>query len=125
MHAHRRNINSATVESANTHGLGYVHATIALAKAFVDDSDKLKRRKAGLCKLCYYQSSRIGGCAVTTAQCGLCDEILSSGNTNIDVLCQSCAVANGLCKHCGADLEFVNRRKRVLPEPTPDWPEDK
>lgn len=124
MRAHRRQIDSATIADANDSGKEYVEATIALARAFLADADKSTRRRAGLCKLCYYQSARMGGCVLTYAQCGLCDEQLSSGTTNIDVLCQSCAVENGLCKHCGADLEFVNRRKRVLPEPTATWAEE-
>lgn len=119
MREHRRKIDKENVEMASYLGKKYVEATIELARAFLSDWDKAKRRNAGLCPLCYYESSRIGAAAITTAQCGLCDEQLLSGNTNIDVLCQSCALQTGLCKHCGADVNLVNRRKRELPKPTP------
>lgn len=124
MRAHRRKIDHETVSDWTSLGQDRLESLVKLATACLRDEEKSKRRKSGLCKLCHYEPSRIGGCGVTYAQCGLCDEMVSSGTGNIDVLCQSCAVANGLCKHCGADLEFVNRRKRVLPKPTPDWPEE-
>lgn len=35
--------------------------------------------------------------------------------TNVDVLCVDCARRAQLCKHCGADIDLKNRRKRTLP----------
>lgn len=114
----RRCIDNATITSATEQAKSRVEYWQRMTRLIADDANRRHRLAAGLCPVCYYESSRIGGAAITTSQCGLCDEQLSSGNTNIDVLCQACAGKSGLCKHCGADVNLAHRRKRELPEPT-------
>lgn len=83
-----------------------------------EDVDRKKRLAAGECVMCHYDRSRIGCAVCTSVQCAFCDEVLYSGSSNIDLMCTACAVKAGLCKHCGADIDLKNRRKRVLPIPT-------
>jgi hypothetical protein len=78
------------------------------------DSKRGERLAAMNCVLCFpgYGASGIGGAAMTSRECGLCPEIITSGNTNIGVLCLKCAKDNGLCKKCGADIDLKARRKK-------------
>jgi hypothetical protein len=76
------------------------------------DADRPAREAKGECLYCYYfHTQRIGGAAMCSRECGLCDSNVTSGSTNCDVLCKECAKERGLCKHCGADLKLTNRRK--------------
>lgn len=118
MKARRKNIDRATIEWTNNGHRHLISSMRRRLKLCDEDADKSKRLAQSLCKMCYYESSRIGGATCTFAQCGLCDANLSSGNTCIDALCLECAKKTGLCAHCGADVEYKNRRKRVLPERT-------
>lgn len=83
-----------------------------------DDPEKAKRLAQAECPLCYYEKSRIGAAVCTQVQCAFCDKKLSSGNSCVDKMCLACAVKAGLCKHCGADVNLKNRRKRELPVAT-------
>lgn len=76
----------------------------------VQDPDKELREKDQLCQVCYY-GSRIGGAAITCANCGYCNKEMTFGSTAVDVLCPECAHALGVCKQCGADMEYKHRRK--------------
>lgn len=82
------------------------------------DDQRKGRLEKSECPICFYERGRIGGATMTERQCGLCDARVMSGNTNVDVLCKDCAKATGLCKHCGADVDLKDRRKRALPIPT-------
>jgi len=85
----------------------------------VDEDPKRKERiAASECAMCHYDKSCIGAAVCTFSPCAFCDERLYSGNSNIDLMCTACAAKAGLCKHCGADIDLKNRRKRVLPVPT-------
>lgn len=76
-----------------------------------EDPDKKKRLEKQECKVCFYQTSRIAGQSFTSTECSICDKEITHGNTDVDRLCQECAKAANLCKHCGADIEYKNRRK--------------
>lgn len=84
------------------------------------DSDPQHKERIAMsqCGMCFYEKSRIGAATCTEVQCAFCDVILHSGNTNIDILCLECAANAGLCRHCGCDLDFKNRRQRLIPDPT-------
>ncbi len=84
---------------------------LRFAKKLSEDADKKLRIAKGLCKFCYYDSSRIGGARMTHAVCALCENEITFGNTAIDVICPDCAQREGICKHCGADVNYVIRRK--------------
>lgn len=83
-----------------------------------EDRDKHVRRAVAECQYCYvpYRANRIGGCAMTEAECGLCGTLLQFGNTCVDVLCLDCAKANQLCKHCGGDVDMKRRRRTGQPK---------
>lgn len=115
MDARRLNVNLPYIETRN-----YEHkARIRFYReqlALIDSDPHRKERLAVQeCMMCY-KSSRIGGVTFTFRQCAHCEEILNSGNTNVDVLCQGCAKKAQLCKHCGADIDLKNRRKREMPK---------
>lgn len=113
MHANRMRINRTAIESTNFMHLKRIESYRRfLAK--VDGQDHTARREAQECVMCFGES-RIGGAALTARQCAHCDATLYSGNTNVDVLCVDCARRAQLCKHCGADIDLKNRRKRTLP----------
>lgn len=76
----------------------------------IEDPERKERLENQECQLCHYDR-KIGGAAMTSAECGLCETTVHSGNTNIDRLCKACAISHNLCKHCGADMDYKNRRK--------------
>lgn len=123
MKAHRQRIDSASIEWANETAKDRISYARKLVDAFDNDPNRDERLEHGECVICF-GASRIGGAACTSRQCGLCDQIVRSGNTNVDVLCIDCAKRHGLCKHCGADIDLKNRRKRVLPAPSPTTRDD-
>lgn len=79
-------------------------------KCVIDDPERTDRLEDQQCQVCYY-GSRIGGAAITTTECGICGVEMTFGNTNVDILCERCAREKNVCKHCGADMEYKNRRK--------------
>lgn len=119
MHAYRPVIDRCWIERENGHCRDYIAHVVARYNQLTLDPDRKERIAQQQCVVCW-KTSRIGGAACTSRQCGLCDTTLHSGSTNIDVLCHECARRAKLCRHCGADLELKNRRTRDLPERTPD-----
>ena len=77
---------------------------------FFSDPDKEERLEEQECVLCFY-GSKIGGAAMTRANCMSCDKQMGFGSTNVDHLCIECARAHRLCKHCNSDMEYKNRKK--------------
>lgn len=106
-----KKIDLASIEFANGQGSRYVKSAIERARDLEDDSDKECRIKKNLCKSCHYILSAFGGAAMTTQPCGICLEDQMYGSTFTDALCLKCAKENGLCKHCGGDIELKSRRK--------------
>jgi len=78
--------------------------------AMVNDVRKTGRQNKQECQVCFY-SMKVGGAAMTSSKCGICQTILSFGSTNVDRVCMNCATKHRLCKHCGGDIEFKQRRK--------------
>ena len=79
------------------------------AENIANDPRKEERKASFECAPCFY-SQRIGGCAMTQANCRGCGKVTTFPSTNTDELCSSCAAALKLCKHCGADMELKGRR---------------
>lgn len=80
----------------------------ARVKTFAEDDDaRLGKHECIVC----HTSQKAGGALCCSRQCGLCDEIIHSGSTCIGVLCVRCARKNGLCAHCGGDIDLKQRRK--------------
>lgn len=78
-------------------------------KLVLADKDKEARLVAKECLVCYYADGRLGGCAMTNANCANCDEITTFGSTDVNILCKPCAEKLRLCVHCGADIEYKKR----------------
>lgn len=100
-----------------------VRITKRRADHFRNDPEQKLRQKKAECLVCYYMHRRIGGSKCTQAQCALCNKVIHSPNTDVDMLCLECARHTGLCKRCGADMELKHRRTRQIPEATPDLEE--
>lgn len=80
------------------------------------DSQQSERLAESICICCWYvYSDRIGGAAITTQPCGICNSIQQYSSTATDVLCKTCAITHKLCKRCGADVNLENRIKFELP----------
>ena len=120
MRARKQNINNVTITDATYRMAERIKATIKLSQEYIGDLDDDLRHEKQLCPVCYYNHSRIGGAAVTTGVCGLCDAEQVFSNTCVDVLCIDCAKKHNLCLHCGSDIDCKARRKqRFTPKPTP------
>lgn len=104
-------ISRSSIEMSNFRNRDIVKHYIKKAEEYKSDKNREERLKACECIVCY-GSSRIGGAAITFSSCSICKADLNSGNTNIDMLCKKCANDNGLCKHCGSDIDLINRRKK-------------
>lgn len=113
----RRKIDRCAYERQTSQQIRYVKSVLKRAEKYANDPDKASRMTEALCKVCYYDQSRIGGAACTSTQCAGCETVIHSGNTCIDILCPSCATKHQLCKHCGADVNLVHKRKPSLPTP--------
>ncbi len=74
-----------------------------------DDDPHREHRKntKGLCKFCFYLApARIGCHVMVEGACGLCNETITSTNTNIDLLCGPCGFVHEICVRCGGDQEM-------------------
>jgi hypothetical protein len=72
---------------------------------FRADTRKEERLAELECLYCFYMAGRIGGCAMTTANCGECQKEMLFGSTCVDYACPECAKKNSICKHCGAEMD--------------------
>jgi predicted RNA-binding Zn-ribbon protein involved in translation (DUF1610 family) len=88
------------------------------------DPDRDDRRAAQACVVCYY-GSRIGGAAMTEANCRVCNTEMQFGSTAVDAVCPTCARTLQLCRQCGGDREMHLRRKLNVKgiEPVTPFPE--
>ncbi len=99
-------MNAATLAQATFRSRAQVQRVLDHAQDLLTDPHQTDRLAAQLCKACFYGPPRMGGAAMTTQPCMCCGTDQMYGSTNTDVLCQPCAQAHDLCKHCGADLEL-------------------
>ena len=118
MEARRKIIDRAYIERRNFDHKDRIRHYKGWLERVTEDSRRKQRLAEQECVICF-EGSRIGGSAVTKWTCAFCGKQGWAGNTAVDVLCQDCATEHGLCKHCGADIDLKNRRKRDLPEPAP------
>src|SRR5690349_9157935 len=103
----KQNFDIAWMLSATDRLTAYVDR----CKRLTADVDREKRLAKQECRACYYASARIGGAALTQAECGSCKTVMQFGNTCTDVLCAACAKRLGACHHCGASMDEKMRRK--------------
>ena len=103
-------IDRCSIERANGRANIHVETIVRRAKDYTEDPRRNQRLDAAECVACHYRM-RVGGATTTRRPCGICGRTIRSPNTDIGVMCAECAKANGLCKHCGADVELKTRRK--------------
>lgn len=96
--------------SATSRSKERVEDTLALAERIKSDLDMDERKKAQLCKACFYFTA-LGGSRITSRECAGCGKDQVYGSTNTDALCMDCARKHSLCKHCGGDLEMRVKRR--------------
>jgi len=81
------------------------------ALEFMTDPRKKKRLENCECKTCFYfRSGRIGGAAMTSANCGACNKDIMYSSTNVDQVCKPCGIKHELCVRCGGDVHMRPRR---------------
>ena len=104
-------IDAVAVEHATDMAKMISEEGIKHALEFMADFNKEKRLKRMECKTCFYfRSVRIGGQAMTTVKCGVCDEEMGFSSTCVDKLCGKCSDKNELCVFCGGDIKMRPRR---------------
>jgi len=106
----RHSVDSSTYISRH-----HLAAIVKSALAADQDNDRVKRLQLSLCRSCHYFGNGIGGAAMTTRPCGICQTPVTYGSTCTDALCLNCAKKHSLCKHCGADRELRPHRRKF------DW----
>lgn len=109
MHRAKRPVSTASITRRNEQNKGFIDEIEQRAFKLVNDPEKSDRLSKQLCKVCYY-TSRMSGQACTSTNCGICDAEVRSGNTDVNVICSTCAKNHGLCVRCGCDIELKNRR---------------
>src|SRR5579859_7772364 len=114
MRVRRSKIDRVSIENATYMAARRAKDYAETAAQLATDPDRAKRHEAAECPICFYVVGRIGGCAMTAAQCGICDQETMFGNTNTDALCPACAHKYRLCKHCGGDQEMKRRTAATL-----------
>lgn len=88
-----------------------VKSAVDRARRIEEDAQRGERRRAQLCKACFY-FPRMGGAAITHRRCMSCDHLETYGSTNTDKLCLGCAQEGELCKRCGGDIELREGRRQ-------------
>jgi hypothetical protein len=107
----KKTINASSVTYATDSAKDYIQITVRRALDVSHDPRKVERLKKSECVFCFYiRTERIGGAAMTTQPCGLCEREMHFCSTNTDAICEDCSRANDLCKHCGADIKLRARR---------------
>lgn len=106
-----RKIRQSEMEWATNYALERIQSGQRVALERATDWKKKERRAASKCRACFYSSSRIGGAAMTSQPCGICEKDQMYSSTCTDVVCIDCARLHQICKECGADVELRPRRK--------------
>lgn len=106
-----KKIDQSALQWATDSAISRKESIVRKALNITNDPQKKERKEKSLCVIHYYQEGRMGGAAMCTQPCGICNEEQVYGSTATDALCLKCATAYKLCKECGADLELKPRRK--------------
>jgi hypothetical protein len=72
------------------------------------DPKSEQRLAAQECVVCFY-TTRICGQGFTGFECQMCGREETWANTCVPDLCLTCAIENGLCHDCGADINLLSR----------------
>ncbi len=110
MHHQNEKLTAKTMQQKTQMAYRKYESVLAQAQKLQTDPEKAQRLAENLCKVCYYSPPRIGGAAMTSSNCAICNKEEVYGSTNTDALCKRCAQDKHLCKRCGSDLDLnVNR----------------
>lgn len=82
---------------------------LAIMQCTISDPAIKTRRQKQLCRVCFY-SQRITTRGFTRYTCLLCEDTFSHHNGDLPRVCMRCAEKARLCKRCGCDMEYENRR---------------
>ena len=111
MKQHKKRIDLNSVYGATAKAKDRTDNVIENARQLTEDPDKAKRKEENQCPACFYVFGRMGGASITHRPCGICEKDMMFGSTCTDSICDECASENGLCKHCGGDIDMKHRRK--------------
>jgi hypothetical protein len=108
----RSKLDNFDISIRNWGKLDFVKQTLELAKNLQEDPQKQERVKNCECLVCWYRSGGMHTNAFVYTNCKSCNKDLQFANSNTDEVCIDCAKEHKLCKHCGADIEYKERRKK-------------
>ena len=78
--------------------------TMKLLKQSFSESEE----NHGECVSCrIFSRNRMAGAACRQRKCSMCPEIIYSGSTDVNMVCDNCARDNGLCRRCGSNKNDV------------------
>lgn len=103
-------IDRVTIERATGDAVYRCESMERTAEKMKKDPDKNKRMEKQQCVVCFY-ITRVHLNAFYQSKCGICDSKILSSNSDVGVLCKTCAVENELCLTCGADIDLKRKRK--------------
>lgn len=83
---------------------------IAAYRKFVDDPENASRINSQTCVVCFYAWG-MAGQAFTETNCAKCEKLMQFSETDTDMLCKPCALESRLCKKCGSDMKYKERRR--------------
>lgn len=85
MQQQKEQITRSTISYRNKRAKEQIQHILQLAERITSDVEKEKRESMHLCLCCYYaRSQRIGGAAITSKPCGVCEETMQFGSTATD-----------------------------------------
>ena len=87
-----------------------IKTILELADDLRSDPSKKERKEQNLCLICFYQSRGMHTNAFVTTDCKVCGKEMFFVNSDIDKIGLECAKKYQLCKHCGCDIEYKERR---------------
>lgn len=108
----RPKLDNSDISIRNWGKLDYIKNTLQLAKNLQEDPQKQERIKNCKCLVCWYRSGGMHTNAFVYTNCKSCNKDLQFATSNTDEVCIDCAKEHKLCKHCGADIEYKERRKK-------------
>ena len=111
MQQNKATIDSVSVTHSTDSAIQYGESIVHRALEFMRDDRRKERLAEAECKTCFYVNyARIGGSAMTSRPCGICEVPQMYGSTATDKLCLKCAIEHQLCKQCGGDVLMRPRR---------------
>jgi len=99
-----------SVQSATDRAARIGNDSLKSAINWLNDTKKKERLEKCECKTCFYILGKMGGSAITSRPCGICEKEQMYGNTCTNMVCKPCGKEKELCVHCGADIKLRPRR---------------